>query len=80
MKTTNDYSYACENYERTPKAVFAALAYSLALRLTGNDDHDAAKAVLRDEWRTLHHNGIVPQRAPNDRLQRPGAAGENDGH
>ena len=65
MKAMNDYACSCENYDKTSKAVFAALAYSLAVRLTGEEDHDGALAILRDEWRTLHEQGIVPQRPPN---------------
>jgi len=46
---------------KTPKTVYAALAYSLALRLC-EDDHERAKAMIRDEWRALHTSGIVPQK------------------
>jgi hypothetical protein len=58
-KLTNEYAGFLGNvYDRTPKAVFAALAVSFAMRsgLTGT-----ASECL-DEWRVLHENGIVPQK------------------
>jgi len=64
MKAMNEYARACGQYEETPKAVFAALAYSLAVRLTGEEDYAGAVAILREEWQTLHEQGIIPQRPP----------------
>lgn len=63
-KTINPYVEAVgrKMYERTPKAVYAALAYSLALRLTGTDNHEEAIALLGKEWEALHNGGIVPQK------------------
>ena len=76
MKTMNEYASSCENYDQTSKAVFAALAYSLAVRLTGiadEENHAGALDILRDEWRTLHEQGIIPQRPPsNERTNRAG--------
>ncbi len=66
-KLTNDYAAATAGYKGTPKAVFAALAYSLALRLE-SDSHDAARRLLSDEWAALHAAGIVPQKPPQKSL------------
>lgn len=62
FKQTNAYVDALTpGYADTPKAVYAALAYSLALRMS-DDDHDKAAALLGEEWAALHANGIVPQK------------------
>lgn len=58
MKTGNEYFR--ELPSRVPKSVYAALAYSLALRLT-EDNPAKAKDLLCREWATLHENQIVPQ-------------------
>lgn len=64
VKIGNEYAHALgKDYADTPKAVYAALALSLAMRLSA-DNLDAAKALLADEWRILHENGIVPQKPP----------------
>lgn len=57
----NLYQQAFPAFDDTPKAVIAAIAYSLAMRLCG-DDESAALAMLGDEWRALHAAGIVPQK------------------
>lgn len=63
-------------YSEIPKAVFAALAFSLAVRLAGIDDdaeplepgdeplpvEEQALQILWLEWNALHANGIVPQK------------------
>lgn len=60
-KITNAYSRAFPNYARTPKAVIAAIAYSLAMRL--NDDYPplAGREII-EEWKALHVLGIVRQK------------------
>ena len=66
MKLSNDYARATgEFYWSTPKAVWAALAVSFALRL---NEGDLTKAVaeLSEEWSILHRNGIVPQKPESD--------------
>lgn len=64
LKISNEYAAAFERlYAETPKAVFAALAYSLARRLN-EDQHEAAIGELLNEWRILHDNGILPQAVP----------------
>lgn len=64
FKLQNEYADAlgAELYERTPKAVLAAIAVS-ALTTGGERLGEAAKLLLK-EWETLHLNGIVPQRPP----------------
>ncbi len=63
-KTSNDYAdvISQELYEKTPKAVFAAIAISLAT--SGGERLDEAADVLIEEWLILHQNGIVPQKPP----------------
>jgi len=64
LKIGNEYADAFGRmYADTPKAVFAAVAYSLAMRLNG-DQHEAAIAEFVNEWRVLHANGIVSQGEP----------------
>lgn len=63
MKTMNQYADKFPCYEDTPKAVAAALAFSLAMRLCGDSAIDARETV-RAEWETLFANGIVPQKPP----------------
>jgi len=71
LKIHNCYAAAVPDYPNTPKSVFAAIAYSLALRLSGNEVHADALATLRAEWVALHHAKIVPQRPPNSWLTCP---------
>lgn len=74
-KRGNEYMSACGPgfYTDTPKAVWAALAVALAVRLGGiteegedapADEFAAAAALIREEWRALHAIGIVPQAPP----------------
>ena len=49
-------------YERTPKAVFAAIAVSNAVNTS--DDFAAARAYILSEWKALYEAGIVPQHPP----------------
>jgi len=56
---TNEYQQAYPNFEATPKAVIAAVAFALAMRLNA-DDPDLATAMLRSEWDALYQAGIVP--------------------
>ena len=57
----NEYQESYPEFDSTPKAVIAAIAYSLALRLS-EDNHGAAQELLRDEWRHLHQSGLVPNK------------------
>ena len=65
MKVHNEYSQVFgPSYDKTPKAVYAAIALSLANRLMGDNFDLATKEVFR-EWSTLHENGIIPQSPKN---------------
>jgi hypothetical protein len=61
-KRTNEYARALDQID-APKAVWAAIAFAFADRLTGlhMDDH-AIHTLIMDEWQALHDNGIVPQK------------------
>jgi len=53
-------------YDATPKSVWADIAYSLALRLTGEESHDGARTlaagtIIAEEW-VAHQAGIVKQK------------------
>lgn len=62
-KKMNHYALEVHGYDDTPKAVFAALAFSLAMRLSDDDFHEARKLLLR-EWNILGRNGIVSTPMP----------------
>ena len=61
-KLTNEYARAITHYRAIPKAVFAAVAFSFADRITGDGDPKSIEFAILREWRTLRENGIVPQR------------------
>jgi len=63
-KITNEYAMAAgiDFYHSTPKAVWAALATSFAT--IGGDRLEEAHALLMEEWRILHQDGIVWQKPP----------------
>jgi hypothetical protein len=63
FKMTNDYMDALsgELYDKTPKAVFAALAVSLFANDRGIVFSDLDNAIL-EEWKVLYEQGIVPQK------------------
>lgn len=68
-KLGNEYARAVVEYERIPKAVFAAIAYSFASRIlaTCGGDSDSPtmiEAAIIEEWKILNQNGIVPQAPP----------------
>lgn len=63
MKITNEYAIAYPHYKDTPKAVIAAIAYSLAMRLSC-DDADEVKTILLSEWDSLTACGVVQQQRP----------------
>lgn len=76
MKRKNEYSMALSDgqYVDAPKAVLAALAMSLAVRIGGmtepgqpapEDEFAEAATLLAVEWRALHEAGIVPQPLPS---------------
>lgn len=62
FKKGNDYQRAIsEIYEKTPKAVFAALVVDLLLIANG-ENFDIITSKLLEEWEILYKNGIVPQK------------------
>ena len=70
IKQGNKYSDVLGDiYDRTPKAVLAAIAVSLALR-DAEDRFDKVEAVILEEWRILHQNGFVPQKPLRAAIQK----------
>lgn len=64
VKLGNEYAQQFAHlYEQTPKAVFAAIAFSLAF-ISEEENAEAAIAKCLREWHALHINGIVPQKPP----------------
>ena len=60
LKVENEYVDALGTfYEKAPKAVLAAIAYSLANRLFGDGNEFAG---LTEEWEALYAAKIVPQK------------------
>ena len=67
MKRTNEYSQAFGRlYAKTPKAVFAAVAFSYANWACGEESANDQETIGRfiQEWRVLHENGLVSQKPP----------------
>ena len=65
--TGNEYmDFLGDDFDRMPKAVLAAIAVSLASRLTSDNKEEAAN-LIRREWWILYQNGIIKQkpRVPN---------------
>lgn len=61
MKVRNEYvEQLGRDFALTPKSVFAAIAFSLAMRLTC-DDFSKARQLLFNEWNDLKTAGIVRQ-------------------
>jgi hypothetical protein len=64
VKVQNSYAELLPKdfYAYTPKAVFAAIAVSLATHGDPfNGEHGGPLAEVLREWTILHQNGIVPQ-------------------
>ena len=65
MKKSNDYARQLnEIYDKTPKAVFAAVVVSLLT--SGGDYPERALGGFLEEWRVLYINGIIPQKPPSE--------------
>jgi hypothetical protein len=63
VKRRNEYVNALGKfYARTPKAVFAAIAFSYANRLFAKSEGTEVVDALVDEWKVLHDNEIVSQK------------------
>ena len=61
MKTGNEYQDQYPSFDDTPKAVIAAIAFSLAMRLSEDNPSEAIR-LCSAEWQALHNAGIVPQK------------------
>lgn len=68
VKKSNSYAKEYPDYTVAPKAVIAAVAYSLALRLC-SDDFEEAENMIKEEWAALYNAGIVPQKPRVERVQ-----------
>lgn len=72
LKKTNEYSELVNDiYDRTPKAVFAAIAVSEYINRLNIPIGSLSDAVLK-EWGALYKSGIVPQKPPNQRCSGRG--------
>lgn len=71
-KTTNEYQQAFGGlYDKTPKAVLAAVIFSWASReasAAGFTEGASREAIrnFRAEWQCLYENGIVRQKPPKE--------------
>jgi hypothetical protein len=64
-KISNEYAQALGRfYSSTPKAVFAAIAFSFAERLFAKSATTKNIDCLLEEWKILHENGFIPQKPP----------------
>ena len=61
-KIFNEYAKMIHAYDKKPKAVIAGVAVALLMRLGETEDQDEINKIFADEWRTLHINGIIPQK------------------
>jgi hypothetical protein len=64
MKKSNDYANLIADYDKIPKAVFAAIAVSQMVQL--GDNIEFINDALKQEWYILYRNGIVPQKPHGD--------------
>ena len=74
-KSSNEYAQAFGKlYARTPKSVFAAVAFSYANWACGTESGSTDETVSRflEEWKCLYENEIVPQKPKLNR--EPNAA------
>lgn len=60
MKKGNEYLGPLDSFEKTPKAVYAAIAVSFANRF--GIDLKEANAAINEEWQALYEAGIIPQK------------------
>ncbi len=69
MKISNEYQDMINPllFERTPKAVLAALLVSEYVNRLGLSGSKIDAAVL-NEWTVLYENSIVPQHPPNNKI------------
>lgn len=62
FKIRNEYSALITDYDRIPKAVFAAVAASFANMVCCEDDLTQVNDAILNEWKALYEAGIVPQK------------------
>ncbi|HYR45038.1 MAG TPA: hypothetical protein VER98_18550 [Terriglobia bacterium] len=65
IKRSNEYQRAFGRlYDKTPKAVFAAVAFSYATWAAGSESTSTDETIRRfvHEWLALYENGIVQQK------------------
>ena len=70
LKKQNEYQKMISDglFEKTPKAVLAALLVSEYVNRLDLKGVDIDNNII-NEWQTLYQNGIVPQRPPNNKIQ-----------
>ena len=61
IKKSNEYARLVPNYDEIPKAVFAAIAFSMCF-ISAEESTEGAVARFNEEWDALHVAGIVPQK------------------
>ncbi len=54
-------------FDKCPKAVLFEICRQFGMRIADDFSADAAFRVMREEWRALHENQIVPQKPPKDK-------------
>lgn len=62
FKQSNEYARLVDNYDKIPKAVFAAIAVSALNIAFCEDDLSKINEVLINEWNALYNSGIIPQK------------------
>jgi len=62
FKKSNEYARLIKDYDKIPKAVFAAIAASALNIAFCEDDLTKVNNALLNEWKVLHEAGIVPQK------------------
>ena len=60
-KKSNEYARMFRDYDKIPKAVFAAIAFSMCF-FSVEEDEERARERFNEEWEALHNCGIVPQK------------------
>lgn len=60
VKKDNEYANQVRALEGS-KAVWMAIAFSFAMRLS-DENPEQARTICLEEWTALHRNGIVTQR------------------
>lgn len=61
-KIGNEYAAHLDEFDSTPKAVYAAIAVSFANRF--GISLGEANVAINQEWQALYEAGVVPQKPP----------------